>query len=225
MFAVLAWAAAAPVQAQDPASHLAGWYAVEARWIAPGDRWGAEFDVQLRDFQFADDFAQVSVRTGALFRPAAFPVSLVVGGAFFASGGVGPDETLTEERRIYQTASFKQRLSPRVRLLHRARAEQRWFERDGFRTRYRYRIGVETRISGGTSTTSGVALVVSDELLVNGETTLESGREVPRLDQNRSYVAVNWAAWHSTRIEVGYLNVNGEASPIHRLRATFKLRF
>jgi hypothetical protein len=127
------------------------------------------------------------------------------------------------ERRLYQTLDAAHDLAPGLRVRHRARAEQRWFEGDGLRTRYRYRVGVETPLVGDVA--DGVLLIVSDELLINGELTLESGARVRRLDANRSYVAVNVPLAGPTRLEVGYLNINGGFAPAHRVRVTAKTRF
>jgi hypothetical protein len=213
------------LEGQDAASHLAGWYAWEGTWTEAGPGLGLELDVQLRDFQFADDFAQFSLRGGLRVAPASLPVAVTVGGAWFASGSVGPDDTLVTERRAYQTVSYTHHLSPTLRLAHRGRAEQRWFEADGFRTRYRYRLGVEVPLSGGEFGSDEPTLLVSDEVLVNGETRLDGGRRVARLDQNRSYIAVTLPLAEGARIEVGYLNINGGFAPVHRLRFTLKNRF
>lgn len=220
---VLAFLHAGPLVAQDAASHLSGWYAWEGRWQPEHGRWGVDIDLQLRDFQIADDFAQASIRGGVFAAPTALPLRFTVGGAWFANGRVGEDGPLSVERRLYQTLDFAQPLAPAVRLVHRARAEQRWFEDQGFRTRYRYRLGVETRIAGEGD--RALFFIVSDEVLLNGETRLDDGRPIDRLDANRSYLAVNAPLRNATRIEVGYLNVNGGFAPLHRLRITVKTRF
>lgn len=217
------------LQAQGSSAALGGWYAVDGRWEPTDQRWGVEMDLQLRGFEVADDFAQASVRGGIVFEPPALPGEWVVGAAWFVNGNEGPDETLLEELRLYQTVVLEQVLSRHLRLGHRLRAEQRWPDRDGFRTRYRYRVGLETPLARA-GRDDEVFLILSDEILLNGETTLADGRPVGRLDENRSYLALNGPLRAGpmrtgARWEVGYLNINGDSQPLHRVRVTLQLRW
>lgn len=222
-------ASAEPLSAQDPAAHLGAWYAAEAGWRPSQARWGVEGDLQLRDFRVVGDFAQTSLRAGVVHHFAGRPLRLTVGGAWFLDGEPGPGDATRREWRSYQTLVAGQRLTGRLRLAHRLRTEQRWFEVAGFRTRVRYRLGLEVGLGRGGSdgrpagTGEGLLLIVSDEVLVNGETTLDDGSGVERLDQNRAYVALNWPLHDGARIEVGYLNVTRfDQSPRHRIRVTLK---
>lgn len=213
-----------PLAAQQADDHLGGWYAAEASWEPRHGRLGFEADLQFRDFQVAGDFAQLSLRSGLVIHSRARPLSLVVGAAWFVSGEPGPGEATQTERRVYQTLNFSQPISEKVRLNHRARAEQRWFQGDYFRTRYRYRLGTDVALGGQGFTGRELRLVISDEVLVNGETEA-GGRGFDRLDQNRAYVALNWPVREGTRLEAGYLNVLKGDLVLHRLRVTIGLDF
>ncbi len=209
----------ASVGAQDPSQHLGGWYAAEASWRPAGSRLGVEADFQLRDFQMVGDFAQTSLRAGVVVHARSRPLSLTVGGAGFLQGTPGEATATRSERRLYQTVSYTQRLSSTLRLKHRGRAEQRWFENDVFRSRYRYRLEAERAVSGRGFGPGGVWLVASHELLLNGEVESDVGA-FDRLDQNRSYLAVNYPRGSTARMEAGYLNVVRPGEMRHRIRLT-----
>lgn len=218
----LALFAAAPLAAQDPDDHLGGWYALEGSWKPVQGRFGFEADLQFRDFQMAGDFAQFSLRSGLVLHARSRPLSLVVGAAWFLAGEPGASDATRAERRVYQTVNFSQTISRSLRLDHRARAEQRWFQGDYFRSRYRYRLEADVALGGQGFTGQEVRLVVSDEVLVNGETEA-GGRRFDRLDQNRAYVGVNWPVGTATRVETGYLNVLTGGRTLHRIRMTVRL--
>jgi hypothetical protein len=209
------------IRGQSAADRVGGWYAVEAAWKPAGSRLGLEWDVQLRDFQIVGDFAQTSLRAGLTVRSHARPLSLTVGTAWFLNGTPGESDVTRSERRVYQTLNYTQSISERVRFKHRARAEQRWFEEDVFRSRYRYRLEADMALGRAGFADRGVWLVASNEVLLNGETSA-GGRAFDRLDQNRAYLALNLPAIDRTRFEVGYLNVYRSREVRHRVRLTLE---
>lgn len=213
---------AASLTAQDAGDHLGGWYTLEGSWAPGQGRVGYTADVQFRDFQVAGDFALLSLRGGIVFNASSRPLSLVVGAAWFLSGTPGSSQATQAERRVYQTLSYTMTATPRLRFGHRVRAEQRWFQPGYFRSRYRYRLQADVALGSPAFTGREVRLVVSDEVLFNGETE-SGGRTFDRLDQNRAYLALNWPVAKAARVETGYLNIFGGDRVLHRLRVTLKL--
>ena len=200
----------APARAQEVDLDQTGaWYMLF--WGAGfGDGpFGAQGDVQWRNWDLGGDLEQLLLRAGLTYTPGDLPLLLTLGGAHITSGAFGESDDTSAEARIYQEALLRQSLGSFAFLRHRYRFEQRWVDDQDFRTRFRYALFVDVPLNGRGTGRSAVYLALYDEVFINGELSIGEGRTVQRFDRNRLYGALGYGLTDRYKLQGGYMLQTG----------------
>jgi len=172
---------------------------------APGSTLGWQGDIQHRNWDTGGDLEQLLVRGGLTWTPQGSTVKYTAGVAHITSGAFGPGSNTSKEVRLYQEALVSQKVGTRVFLTHRFRLEQRDVENQDFRNRFRYSLGLNYPFNQDTLGKGAVYLSLYNELFVNLEQDIGSGRRVDYFDRNRAYVALGYSLSDTSRLQFGYM--------------------
>lgn len=166
---------------------------------------GAQGDIQYRNWDLIGDLEQLLIRGGISYSPSAANVKFVLGYGHITSGAFGESDATSAEHRVYQEASLPQKLGNRIFLNHRFRYEQRWVETQDFRTRYRYNISLTLPLNQANLNRNAVYLAFYNELFMNGQRDIGDNRRVEFFDRNRLYGALGYSLRNNLRLQVGYM--------------------
>ena len=204
-FMVILLAGAGAARAQVDEDQLGAWYMYFFNASFDDSRWGLQGDVQYRNWDLGGDLEQLLLRGGVTYRPESADVLFTLGYANIASGEFGDGDSTVGEDRVYQEALLPQRVGSRVRLRHRFRFEQRWVERQDFRTRFRYALFMDIPLNRNDLARGAWYLAFYNEIFINGERDIGGGREVEIFDRNRAYAALGYSLSHTLRLQGGYM--------------------
>lgn len=189
---------------QVDGDQMGAWYMYFWNAELGAKKLGLQGDLQLRNWNIAGDLEQLLLRGGLTYR-ATDQALLTLGYAHITSGEFGDGDGTTTESRIYQEALLSHKISARVLLRHRFRYEQRWVENENFRTRYRYNLFLTVPLTAKLMEPGGVYLSVYNELFINGQRDIGSGREVAIFDRNRIYGAVGYVIRSGLNMQIGVM--------------------
>ncbi len=184
---------------------LGAWYMYFWSTRLKESRFGFQGDVQYRNYDLIGDLEQLLVRGGLTYDPKAIPVKFTLGYVYVLSGEFGSNTNTTIENRIYQEALIPQKPGGRFHLNHRFRFEQRWVEKENFRTRYRYGLFINVALNGTELTKGTFYYSFYNELFINGEQDIGDGEEVALFDRNRLYNAIGYCISDKLRFQGGYM--------------------
>jgi hypothetical protein len=180
--------------------------------------WGSWFigSVQLpgNPTQKFGGFAEVQARTNGVFQQyfynelkagASYDVDpnftvMVAGGRYSTSDVNDIDAPASIEKRLWEQITLTQ-YSSRLKLEHRYRIEQRWFNHDGstdFRQRFRYRLNAFLPLNKKTIGAGTVFLSAYDELFLNPKG--------PVFERNRLYGGLGYQFNAHLIAQVGFVN-------------------
>nr|WP_245583649.1 DUF2490 domain-containing protein [Salinimicrobium xinjiangense] len=168
-------------------------------------RFGAQGDIQFRNWDLIGDLEQLLIRGGVTYSPSTANVKFVLGYGHITTGAFGDSDATSTESRIYQEANLPQKLGTRVYLNHRFRYEQRWVVTQDFRTRYRYNLSLTLPLNQTDLTQNAVYLALYNELFMNGQRDIGDNRQVELFDRNRLYGALGYSLKNNLRLQVGYM--------------------
>lgn len=192
--------------AQTPVDRdqLGAWYMLYWSTRFDDSSLGLQGDVQHRNWDLGTDLEQLLIRGGLTYTPAS-SVLLTGGVAHITSGAFGDSSETSAERRVYQEALVSQAFGGVVFLRHRYRYEQRWVDGQDFRTRFRYALFGDVALNGRGTGSGSIYLALYNEVFVNGELEVGSGRTVERFDRNRFYTALGFGVSDRSRLQAGYM--------------------
>jgi hypothetical protein len=168
---------------------------------------GAQGDIQYRQWYVAEDLEQILLRGGLTWRPEGMQNTLLTFGyANITSGTFGPSDSRSTENRLYQEALLTQRPAEWLHLRHRFRYEQRWVADQDFRTRFRYAIFTDIPLNGIDPGPGSVYLSFYNEVFINGERDIGNDATVELFDRNRTYGAVGYGLDNGLRVQLGYMH-------------------
>lgn len=194
------------LQAQEiDDSQLGGWYMYFWNTTFKESRFGAQGDVQYRDWKLAGDLEQILVRGGLTYSPTNANIKFTAGLAHITTGSFGESSDTFAEIRGYQEALLPHKLTDRFYITHRFRYEQRWVENQDFRTRFRYNLFLNVPLNQPNLLKDAIYLAFYNELFINGERSIGSGRSVELFDRNRFYSALGYSLSDNLRIQAGYM--------------------
>lgn len=193
-------------KAQIDQDKLGAWYMYFWSLNLNESQFGFQGDLQYRNWNLGGDMEQLMLRGGPTWRLKDKGAKFTLGAAFIRTEQFGSSIQGVNETRFYQEALIPNNLlEGRVRLTHRFRYEQRLVENQDFRTRYRYMISANF-LFNGKSYESGVwYLALYNELFINGERNIGSGRRVEVFDRNRAYGAIGYTIKPNLRTQVGVM--------------------
>ncbi len=182
-----------------------GWYMYFWNTTVKESPWGLQGDVQYRNWNIMGDLEQLLLRGGGTYKPKNANVKFTLGYAYILSGKYGPENTTSQESRIYQEALLPQKVGERFHLTHRFRYEQRFVETQDFRTRWRYNFFINIALNKKEIEPGTIYLAFYNELFINGERNIGKGRKVELFDRNRTYAAIGYGLTNGLRVQAGYM--------------------
>jgi hypothetical protein len=196
-----------PVNAQTiDEDKLGAWYMYAFNYDRSNRPWGAQGDIQYRNWDTIGDLEQLLIRSGVTYRPESLPGKYTVGYANITSGTFGSSSRTIKEDRLYQEALFPHRVSERIYLRHRFRYEQRWVDYQDFRTRFRYALFIDIPFNKPTLDKGAWYLSMYNEIFLNGERDIGLNKEVDIYDRNRLYAALGYSISDTLKMQMGYMH-------------------
>jgi len=172
---------------------------------------GFQGDIQHRNWDLGGDLEQLLIRGGITYSPAK-NIKLTLGYGNITTGTMGVNlKNTTNERRIYQEALLPQKVGNRVYLTHRFRYEQRFVEKQNFRTRYRYNLFINIALNYKEMQKGTVYLALYNELFINGQKKVSATSSTEYFDRNRAYVAMGYHLKNNLKVQLGIMNQTNNA--------------
>jgi hypothetical protein len=207
--------------AQIDEDELGAWYTYAWNATFEQRRIGFQGDVQYRNYDLVGDLEQLLLRAGVSFRINEGRALYTAGLAHITTGAYGDGSATTGEKRLYQEALIPGRVGRKVYLTQRFRFEQRWVDRQDFRTRLRYFFGLNVPLNQDTLGRGATYLSYYNELFVNLETDIGHGRRVDHFDRNRAYLAIGRSLRDDLRLQMGYMFQQTESVGKGQLQLNF----
>ena len=182
-------------------------------------------DIQHRNWDLGGDLEQLLLRGGLAYNSESLPGRFTFGFANITSGEFGSSDQRRREKRIYQEALFSNTMATNFSVRHRLRLEQRWVENQDFRTRFRYAFFANIPLNSLNIERGSWYLSFYNEIFLNGERGIGSGRRVHLYDRNRSYAALGYQHTASIQIQVGYMYQHSESSSKGQLQLSMHHQF
>lgn len=184
---------------------LGAWYMYMWSTQLKESRFGLQGDFQFRNWDLGGDLEQLLFRGGITYDPKAFLVKFTLGYAYILSGEFGSSSKTTIENRIYQEALLPHKLGGRTYINHRFRFEQRWVEKQDFRTRWRYGLFINVALNRKEMIKGTFYYAFYNEIFINGERDIGDDRRVELFDRNRIYNAIGYCITDRLRFQGGYM--------------------
>jgi len=206
---------------EDP---LGAWYMVFWNTDFGESKWGAQGDVQFRNWNFGGDLEQLLLRGGITYKPAD-KIKLTLGYGNITTGQFGVSKETVTESRIYQEALLSQRLGDRFHFTHRFRYEQRWTTAENIRTRYRYNLFLNLPLNQKDMSQGALYLAFYNELFVNGQKNIGGGASVEFYDRNRFYSALGFMAKQNLKIQLGMMQQTTNSWSKNQVQLSAHIKF
>ncbi len=192
-------------KAQVDEDELGAWYMYFFNTTFNDGPWGAQGDVQYRNWNIAGDLEQLLIRGGITYKPEDANIKLTLGYGNITTGTPGSSNSTVSESRIYQEILFPVRFGNRFHTNHRFRYEQRFVEDQDFRTRYRYNLFLNVPLNNTEMVKGTFYLALYNELFINGQQNIGDGQTVEVFDRNRFYSAIGHVIRQGLNVQVGFM--------------------
>ncbi|WP_084399502.1 DUF2490 domain-containing protein [Pseudotamlana agarivorans] len=192
--------------AQINESSLGAWYMYFFNTTFKESSWGAQGDIQYRNWNMGGDLEQLLLRGGITYTPKQANIKFTLGYGHITTGTYGDEDYKTSESRIYQEALFPVKFGKRVYTNHRFRFEQRFVDHQDFRTRYRYNLFLNIPLNKVTFEKNALYLAFYNELFINGQRNIGNGIDVEIFDRNRFYAALGYVINDNVKVQLGVMN-------------------
>jgi len=159
------------------------------------------YEFQYRNHNITHDVDQILSRFGFQYTPIE-QIILTSGYGFIQSEQIGEINSPKRENRIYQEALFPLKINS-VRLQHRLRYEQRFFEESIYKTRYRYMLSLFVPIKKFDSSDRKLFANIYNEVFINGKSELPN-KEI--FDRNRLYLGAGFKLNPNFTMQLGWMN-------------------
>lgn len=152
---------------------------------------------QLRSLRFYNDFHYWEWTAGAIWRPHPKVVATLAAGKYltYQEGGDFVTPARNNEIRWWPQIAFVEEIG-RVRMEHRYRSEQRYTS-NGFRFRFRTRLGVTVPFNAPTIRKGVVGATVSNELFFT--------TRAPYFERNRFLALLFYRVTDAVQVHLGYV--------------------
>lgn len=166
------------------------WYNYPAKFKE--SKFGIQGDIQYRNNTFIDDLEQLLLKSELTYNPKNTYVMVTLGFANITTVVFGESNDDTNKNRIYQEVLLPQKVSTRIYLTHRFRYNQRFVEKQDFRTRYRYNLLMKLAVNKTTLSKNAIYLAPNNELFINVKKNNGSNRRETVFDRNRFYLGLGY---------------------------------
>jgi hypothetical protein len=176
---------------------LGSWNVVNLT-VNASEKWSFFGEAQLRSLQFYNQFHYYEYKGGVNYSlHDKVKVSLAAGSyQTYGEGGNFRLPKNNNEFRLWPQLIIYNNIN-RLKLEQRYRVEMRWTS-NGYRNRFRYRIGVSYPFGKNVNGYHPFSASISNELFF-------TDRE-PYFERNRSQIALNYRATAGTTLQVGFIN-------------------
>jgi phage-related protein len=189
----------------DP-DQLGAWYTYFGNYDAKNSRFGAQGDVQYRNWNLGGDLEQLLIRAGGTyeFRVKSTNFLTTVGAAHVTSGEFGRElKEHREENRLYQELLLPHKLGKKTQIMHRFRSEQRFMPESNFQTRYRYAFNVNYALNAEELQRGAYYLSLSNELFLHCPQKKSQKSSGNAFDRNRAYLGMGYVLNANLRFQLG----------------------
>lgn len=187
-------------------SATGAWYMYFYKFGFEDSKFGIQGDFQYRDWQGLGDREQLLLRSGLTYSPEDSDWLFTFGFANISSGVPGASDAITTEYRIYQEALFPHEVCELLHFSHRFRYEQRFVEGQDYRTRYRYNIFLNIPLNSCDIEEDTIYVALYNEIFLNGEKDIGSGRRTDFFDRNRTYLGLGYVTGPKSKVQVGWMS-------------------
>ncbi len=199
------------VNAQVESDQVGAWYMYFWTTSFSDSKFGAQGDIQYRNWNVIGDLEQLLLRGGITWSANPTRNKFTLGYANITTGAFGDSDATVNESRVYQEALLFHSLLSKLFLTHRFRYEQRWVESQDFRTRFRYNIFINVPLNQDNLQKGAIYLAFYNELFINGQKDIGNNTEVDLFDRNRAYLALGKTLSDKLKVQAGYMvqtNIN-----------------
>jgi hypothetical protein len=214
-----------PLKAQVDEGAMGAWYIYFYNTTFKKSPWGFQGDVQYRNWNVLGDLEQLLLRSGITYQPKNTSIKFTLGYAHITTGAFGSDKASAYENRIYQEALFPVKFGNRCYTNHRFRYEQRFVQNQNFRTRFRYNLFLNIALNKKTMEKKTLYLALYNELFINGERKIGSGREVEIFDRNRLYTALGYVIKDGLNVQLGTMRQSTDTWAKNQLQLSLHHKF
>lgn len=194
------------ITAQVDDGQIGAWYIYQFSSSPKNQIWSVRGDAQLRNWNMMGDLEQLVLRGGLYIKPWENKLKFGLGYGHVTNGSFGDDRTVRNESRIHQDIILPVKIGQRFYTKHRIRVEERFIDRQKFRTRYRYNFGVAVPLNKKTMDKHTIYLDLSNEFFVNGELSIGNDQFVRRFDRNRLFLGVGYYFNNRCKIQLDMMN-------------------
>lgn len=161
-------------------------------------KWSLFSEAQLRSLGFYSNFHYHEIKGGANFALNENVLFTLAGGNYqtYSENGNFAFPKNNNEIRLWPQITLNQKIG-QLKMEHRYRAELR-FTSNGYRNRFRYRLGITFPLSFLDSTQSKLHLTCNNELFFTDNE--------PYFERNRSFVGIQYKASKKTTLQIGYIH-------------------
>lgn len=209
-----------PSSAQVDENQLGAWYMLFLNGKTDGN-WGYQSDIQYRNWNLGGDLEQLLLRAALTYTPDNYKVKFSLGAGHITTGAFGSSDNTSEEFRIFEEALIPTSLGPGTKFTNRFRYEQRWVQDQDTRTRYRYQFVVTKALNKNGIQDKSFYLAFYNEIFINGEKNIGSGKSVELFDRNRVYGALGYAVKKDARIQLGVMNQSTNSVSKNQMQLSF----
>ena len=206
-------------------NELGAWYMLFWNTKFGESQWGAQGDIQHRNWNLGGDLEQLLLRGGITYNPKNTDVKLTLGYGHINTGAPGSSTDKTYESRIYQEALLPQKIGNTVYLTHRFRYEQRFVDNQDFRTRYRYNLFLNIPLNNTKIEHKTIYIALYNELFINGQRGIGDMRTVEIFDRNRFYSGLGYALKPNTKIQLAVMKQTTNAWAKQQLQLSVHTKF
>jgi hypothetical protein len=162
------------------------------------DHWSVSGEAQLRSLKFYDDFHYYEIKGIVMYH---INQQFEIGGGggkykTYSSGGNFEEPVKSDEWRTWQQLNMKLNYR-RLKIEHRYRVEQR-FTTNGYRNRFRYRLGFTAPINKPRMEKGTLYLNQSNELFFTNN--------APYFERLRVFIGAGFVFSNVVTLQVGYLH-------------------
>ena len=186
-----------PIMVKGQSLDLGSWNILNVKYN-PGDKWSVFGEAQIRSLRFYRNFHYHEYSGGVSFKPHT-NLTLTIGAGDYDTyneGGNFLNPKKNDEFRLWPQISFNQPIGNLI-IEHRYRAEFR-FSNNGFRNRFRYRLGASFPFGNRKSYFLPYQINISNEIFF-------TDRE-PYFERNRAVISTSTKISKQTIFQLGYLH-------------------
>ncbi len=161
-------------------------------------KWSAFAETQLRSLKFYNNFHYYEFKGGATYKTHKNVAATIAGGSYqtYKEGGNFKNPKNNNEFRLWPQIVLLQSVGV-LKIEQRYRAEFR-FTSNGYRNRFRYRLGLQYPFGNNKTDTKPFQLNLSNELFFTDKE--------PYFERNRLALSLNYKASRYTTLQMGYLH-------------------